>query len=171
MTTEMWLIAVVRIAGPPSDHHFGDDLLVEVLFNDETLVVAGQDSRWARRRKINIADLQREPWILPPPETLNSKVVMDAFQAAGVQPPQVNLVTFSVQLRINMLADGPYISVLPRSMMKLYGFRLPVKVLPVKLPARAWPVALVMLKNRTPNPVARLFIEHLRAGMKSLGSA
>src|SRR5690348_9318604 len=75
-------VAVVRIAGPPSDHHFGDDLLVEVLFNDETLVVAGQDSRWARRRKINIADLQREPWILPPPETLNSKVVMDAFQAA-----------------------------------------------------------------------------------------
>src|SRR5215469_13408486 len=34
-------LAVVRVAGPPSRHPFGDDLSVEVLFSDETLIVAG----------------------------------------------------------------------------------------------------------------------------------
>lgn len=104
---------------------------------------------------------------MPPPYTLNSMVVMDAFQACGLGPPKINLVTFSVQLRINLLADGPYISVLPRSMMRLYGFRLPVKVLPVKLPSREWPVAMVTLKNRLLSPVARLFIESLRRDLKA----
>ena len=161
-------LAIVRLAGPPSGLPLGDDLSVEVLFSDETLVVAGKDSRWASRRKIDIAELASEPWILPPPETLNSMVVMDAFKVAGAGPPKINLVTFSVQLRINLLADGPYISVLPRSMIRLYGFRLPIRVLPIKLPEREWPVAMVTLKNRTLNPVAKLFIEQLRKEIKQM---
>jgi DNA-binding transcriptional LysR family regulator len=160
-------LAILRIAGPPSLLQFDDDLKVEVLFNDETVVVAGRDSRWSRRRKIEIAELADEPWILPPPETLNTKVVVDAFRAVGLNPPRISVVTFSVQLRLNMLADGPYVSVLPRSMMRLYGFRLPVKVLPVKLPDREWSVAMVTLKNRTSNPITNLFIEHLRLGVRS----
>ena len=161
-------LAILRIAAPPSRLPFGDDLSVETLFNDETKVVAGANSRWASRRKIDIAELVGEPWILPPPETLNSMVVMDAFRAAGCAVPKINLITFSVQLRLNLLADGPYISVLPLSMMRLYGFRLPVKVLPVKLPEREWPVVMVTLKNRTVNPVAKLFIDYLREATKSL---
>lgn len=163
-------LAILRIAAPPSKLPFAEDLSVEILFNDETLVVAGAGSPWARRRKLHIANLVNEPWILPPPQTLNSMVVMDAFRAAGFVGPKINLVTFSVQLRLNLLADGPYISVLPRSMMRLYGFRLPVKALPIKLPEREWPVALVTLKGRTLNPVAKLFIEHLREATKSLAA-
>jgi DNA-binding transcriptional LysR family regulator len=161
-------LAIVRIAGPPSDLQVPDDLSVEVLFDDETVVVAGAESQWARRRKIDIAELVNEPWILPPPQTLNSIVVMEAFRAARVNAPKINLITFSIQLRVNLIADGPYITVLPRSMMDLYGFRLPVKVLAVKLPVRPWPVAMVTAKSKTINPVAKLFIEHLRAGFKSV---
>src|SRR5262249_41868020 len=127
-------LAIVRAAGPPSTLQIPDDLDVEGLFNDETVVVAGQDSPWARRRKISIAELARERWILPPAQTLNSMVVMDAFRASGVDTPTITLVTFSIQLRVNLVADGPYITVLPRSMLRLYGFRLPVKILPIKLP-------------------------------------
>lgn len=159
-------LAIVRIAATPSHLEVPDHLSVEVLLDDETLVVAGADSPWARRRKIDIAELVNEPWILPPPQTLNSIVVMEAFKAAGLGGPKINLVTFSIQLRVNLIADGPYITVLPRSMMQLYGFRLPVKVLPVKLPVRQWPVAMVTLKNRTLNPIAKLFIEHLRASFR-----
>jgi len=77
-------------------------------------------------------------------------------------------VTFSVHLRVNLLAAGPYISVLPLSMMRLYGSQLPLKSLPIKLPEREWPVSLVTLKDRTLNPVARIFIEHLRKAAKTL---
>jgi DNA-binding transcriptional LysR family regulator len=155
-------LAIVRVTAPPSRLPIPDDLDVEVLLNDETVVVAGRDSPWARYRKINIAELAAERWILPPPETLNSIVVMEAFREAGAEQPIVSLVTFSIQLRINLVADGSCITVLPRSMLRLYGSRLPVKVLPVKLPDREWPVVMATLKNRTPDPITMLFKEHLR---------
>jgi hypothetical protein len=36
---------MIRVAGPPSAHRYGDDLDVEVLLNDETRIVVGKDSR------------------------------------------------------------------------------------------------------------------------------
>jgi hypothetical protein len=45
-----------------------------------------------------------------------------------------------------------------------------LKVLPIKLPVRDWPIAIMTLKERTLNPVARLFIEHVRAAWNLLPS-
>ena len=163
-------LAIVRITGAPSRHPFGDDLDVEVLFNDETLIAADAQSRWARRRKIDLAELVDEHWILPPASTTNSMVVMEAFRARGLNPPRVSLVTFSVALRTNLLASGRHLTVFPRSMMNLYATRMSLKILPVKLPAPEWPTVLVTLKNRTLNPAVALFIDQLRGEIKSLNS-
>ena len=163
-------LAIVRITGSPSRHPFGDDLDVEVLFNDETLVAADAQSRWAKRRKIDLAELADAHWILPPAPTTNSMVVFEAFRARGLSPPHVSLVTFSVTLRTNLLASGRHITVFPRSMMNLYATRMSLKVLPVKLPAPEWPTVLVTLKNRTLSPAAKLFIDQVRAEVKSLNT-
>jgi hypothetical protein len=40
--------------------------------------------------------------------------------------------------------------------------------LPVELPDTRMPVAIVSLKNRSPSPLARLFIERVRAFAKPL---
>ena len=59
-----------RMRGRPhADDHFFDDLHVEILFEDEMVIVAGMQSRWARRRKIDLAELVDEPWILAGPES------------------------------------------------------------------------------------------------------
>src|SRR5689334_9925877 len=44
---------------------FGDDLTSEFLFNEQMHVVAGASSRWARRRRIDLAELCGEPWLMP----------------------------------------------------------------------------------------------------------
>jgi len=160
-------LAIVRITGSPSLHPFGDDLDVEVLFNDETLVAADAQSPWARRRKIDLAELVDAHWILPPAATTNSMVVFEAFRACGLAPPRVTLVTFSVALRTNLLVSGRHLTVFPRSMMDLYAARMSLKVLPVKLPAPEWPTVLVTLKNRTVNPAVKLFIDAVRMHFKS----
>lgn len=163
--------AIVRIAGPINTHQFHPDLRVEVLFHDRTIVVAGKNSKWARRRKIELSELEGENWILPPPETLNHQVVVQSLAAAGCQPPQINLLTFSFQLRTKLLSDGPYLSVMPLSVMKMCGDWLPVKSLPVTLRPHVWPTVLVTLKNRTPNPLAEIFIKQLKADTRSLDVA
>jgi DNA-binding transcriptional LysR family regulator len=145
-----------------------DDLNVEVLFNDQLVVAAGMQNRWARRRKIDLAELVDEPWILTPPDTWNSMILAEAFEARSLPVPKPRLVTFSVPLRANLLATGPFITAFPSSIMRLNAEELSVKVLPVDVPVRPWPVAIVTLKNRTLSPVAQRFMDHVRVFARSM---
>ena len=160
---------MIRVAGSPSGHRYGDDLDVEVLLNDETRIVVGKDSLWARRRRIDLAELAGEHWILPPGNSLNSTVVVEAFRARDLAVPKISLVTYSMQLRARLVAAGRHISVFPRSVLRLYASEMSLKELPIDLPSMDWPIALVRLKNRMANPVAQLFIKEVRATFKALG--
>src|SRR6476619_7836999 len=61
-------VVVTRLSKPQADDPFGDDLYVEILFADKAVVVAGANSRWARRRKITLADLREASWVGTPRE-------------------------------------------------------------------------------------------------------
>ena len=159
-------LAIVRVFWAPPHP---EDLAVEELFDDETVVVVGKDNFLARRRKVTLADLASAEWILPPPNTTNSVVVMEGFRKLGLPEPKVSFVTFSVTLRTNLLRDGRYVSVLPRSMMTgLAANETALKMLPITLPRRKWPTVLVTLRGRTLNPIAQKFIDHLRIETKAL---
>jgi DNA-binding transcriptional LysR family regulator len=142
-------------------------LSVEVLFQDEVVVAAGLQNRWIKRRKIELAELMGEPWILSAPGSWNHTVVVDAFRANGLGPPKIALNTLSVHLRANLLASGPYITVFPLSVLRTYGSRFLLKVLPIDFPSRPWPVTMVTLKHRTLSPVVERFIDCAREVAKS----
>ena len=147
-----------------------DRLDVEVLFDDELVVVAGTQSKWARRRKIDLAELVNERWILSAPGTWNHTVAAEAFRARGLSLPEISLKTLSIHLRANLLTAGPFITLVPHSVLRLYGDRFSLKVLPVDLPVRPWPVTIVTLKNRTLSPVVERFIECVREVAKSFAA-
>jgi DNA-binding transcriptional LysR family regulator len=152
---------VVALLLAPYDGR-GDDLNVEALFDDRLVVVAGMRSRWARRRKIDLAELVNEPWILAQPDTGPHRIVSEAFRARGLGTPKISLMTLSVHLRTNMVASGHFITTFPSSVARLHADRFSLKVLPVDLPVRPWPVAIVTLKNRTLSPGVERFIAHVR---------
>src|SRR5258705_108307 len=91
-------LVMVRPRVPPPKDHVVDDLNVEYLFDDPLVVTAGMHTKWARRRKIDLAELADEPWILAPPQTWTYECVAEAFQARGLAMPKVNFVTLSVHL-------------------------------------------------------------------------
>ena len=158
-----------RLRGHPQiDDPFFDDLDVEVLFEDELVVVAGTESRWARRRKIQLAELVDEFWILATPDSWNNKIVSEAFRTHGLPMPKVSLRTFSTHLRTNMVSSGHFIATFPKSVARFYAARFSLKVLPVDLPARPWPVVILTLKNRTLSPIVKTFIDHVRSHVKSM---
>jgi DNA-binding transcriptional LysR family regulator len=90
-------------------------------------------------------------------------IMRETFQARGLAMPKISLMTFSVYLRANLLASGPYITAFPSSMLRFNTSHIPLKILPVELPVFPWPVAIVTLKNRTLSAVAQRFVDHLRA--------
>lgn len=155
-------LVVARGRPTLADASVMDQLSVEVLFHDEVVVVAGLQNRWIRRRKVELADLANEPWISSSPGTWNQTVIADAFRALGLDSPKVALSTLSIHLRANLLATGPYISVFPLSVLRTCGDRFLLKILPVKLPPRPWPVTIVTLKHRTLSPVVKRFIDCAR---------
>jgi DNA-binding transcriptional LysR family regulator len=149
-----------------------DDLNVEVLFDDRLVVTAGRHTRWARRRKLDLADLADQPWLLPPKErSWTYGFVADAFRARGLDMPKVGLMTFSLPLVMHMLTTGSFITVLPRTVTSLHAGCELLKVLPVELPPCPWPVEIVTLKNRTLSPVADRFIDCAREFARSFGGA
>jgi DNA-binding transcriptional LysR family regulator len=143
---------------PFSRDDVGNDVNVEFLFDDHLVVVAGLQSRWARRRKIDLADLLAEPWILGSPNTANYAHIAEAFRARGLAAPKVALETVSVPLRAHFLLTGQFIGAMPKSVAS----RSPVKILPVELPVRPWPFAIFTLKDRTLSPAVDRFIGQLR---------
>jgi len=145
-----------------------NDLNVEVLFNDQLVVVAGMHSRWGRRRKIDLAELSDEPWLLAPPGNWNYSGTEEAFRGAGLTMPRVALVTVSVPLRAYLLTNGPYVATAPISTVHLSADRSALKVLPIKLPALPRPVVIITLKNRTLSPIVERFIECARMVTKSI---
>ncbi len=162
-------LVLARLVRPLVDE--GDDLSVEVLFDNALVIAAGVQSRWARRRKIDLADLLEEQWILTPPKTWNYERMVEAFRARGLDMPRARLQTFSVHLRANLLATGEFVTAIPASVLHLYGSRFALKALPIDLPVRPWPVAIVTLKNRTLSPIVDLFTKHLRDYTRSMTNA
>ena len=121
-------------------------------------------------RKIDLADLINERWILTVPGVWNHMLVSEAFRARGLDMPNISMRTISVHLRTNLIATGDFITTLPRSVLHLYANRFSLKVLPIDFPARPWPVSIITVKNRTLSPVAERFIECAYEASKSIAA-
>jgi DNA-binding transcriptional LysR family regulator len=147
--------------------HFASDLNVEVLFDDPALIAAGANSRWARKRRIELADLVDAAWVATPRETLTTRLLEQAFRDRGLPAPKLRVTTFSVQLRARLLVEGEFLACLPRSLLQVKVDGVGLRALPIDLPRHTFPVAIVTVKNRTLTPVVELFLERLRAFVRS----
>ena len=157
-------LLVVWRFGPFADEQLG----FEILYNDLYAVVAGAKNPWAQRRRIELAELVNESWVLPPPESLLGSVAIDAFRASGFDYPRATVFSAPADVRISLLATGRFLSMSSTSVLRFPTRRLEIKILPVELSIDRVPIGIVTLKNRTVSPTAKLFIEHAREVAKPL---
>ena len=155
-----------RLSTPLPD----DDLMVEKLLDEAIVVVANATSKWAGKYKIALKDLQDEPWILAPGKNIARGLVEEAFQAEGLTPPRPHVTTYSMQLRMQLLATGHYLTVFTDTTVRYSAERWCLKVLPIEL-GRRLPVVAVTLKHRTHTPSVHAFLEQARAVTRSMRPA
>src|SRR6267378_552596 len=159
-------LMVGRILKPVAD----DEIDTEILFQDEYFVVASSRSPWARRRKIALADLVDEPWVLVPPNNVFAPFMAQAFSAQGLELPRAGVTSFSAAIRMHLLATGRFLTIMAGSMLRPNAERWDLKALPIALDALSFPVAIFKLRHRTVSPVVEKFVEHLRAAAKSVAA-
>jgi len=161
-------IDLLFVHSPPIEEQ---DLQSEVLFDDRFVVIAGGKSRWTRLRRLTLADLGDEQWILPPSDSLARALVAAVFRECGLQMPHAPLNTLSIHLFLQLVASGRFVAMLPRSLMQFGDRNRPLKILPIKVRAKPRPVAIMRLKNRTLSPVARVFVDCARTVARAMPGA
>jgi DNA-binding transcriptional LysR family regulator len=145
-----------------------EHLRTELLYDEPLVVVAGARSVWAKRRKIELAELADAAWTLPPPDSLYGSVVAEAFRANGLDTPSATVFTSVTPARNALLATGRFVSIVQGSVMRFNLDNPAFKVLPIDLPTTRRPIAAIVLKARTLSPVARLFIDCAHEVAKAL---
>jgi len=147
-----------------------DDLDCELLFDDPHRVVAGTNSPWARRRKIELADLVHERWAFASNHVIR-ELIAEAFAARGLAMPQERVSANSILLRNDLLATGRFLTVLPESVLQYHAKQWSLKALAVDLDVKPRSVAMVWLKGRAISPVAQVFAKHVRVAARNFGLA
>jgi DNA-binding transcriptional LysR family regulator len=157
-------VLIARKSGAFTD----DQLDYEILYDDSYVVLAGAQNPWARQRRIELAKLVNEPWVLPTPDSAVGVAAREAFRACGLDYPRATVFADSAEPRMSFLMTGRFLTISPASTLKFPPRRRELKVLPVELPMARTSVGIITLKNRTLSPVAKLFIEHAREIAKPL---
>ena len=140
----------------------------EVFYHDAFVVIAGRQNPWVRRRKVALADLTNEPWVLLPNETFTRTELLAAFGAAGLEPPRATVVAPSLSMRNSLLSAGHFLSTAAATALKFPTVYPGIKALPVELPTTRRAVGLITLKNRALSPVAQLFVRRTREVVQSI---
>jgi DNA-binding transcriptional LysR family regulator len=159
-------LAVSRVFRSNADHD--KEFVSQTLFDEYLFAVAGSQSQWARRRKIELAELLEALWVLPESDTPPGSLIAEGFRSLGIPPLKARVVSNSLAVRIRLVVAKGFLTILPGSMLHFGADRLPVRALPITLPMKSQPIEIVTLRNRTLSPVARTFIECLRTAAKPL---
>ncbi len=134
---------------------------VEELLQDPHVVVAGAHHPIVRRRKLDLAQLVNEAWMLPLSDQPYGSVVREAFRAQGLEVPQA-VVASTLPPRTTLLATGRFLSMVPAIVMQFPPKNKLLRALPIELPTTRRALALLTLKNRTLNPLTQLFVDAVR---------
>jgi DNA-binding transcriptional LysR family regulator len=138
------------------------DLIAEPLFDEPNVVVAGAESRWAKRRNLTLAGLVGEPWVLAQPGSLARSLHDETFRKSGLEPPSATVLTVSLHLYMRLIETGHWLGFVPASVMRFGGKQMHLKVLPVKVSSPPAPVGFITVKDRTLTPLAARFIDCAR---------
>jgi DNA-binding transcriptional LysR family regulator len=138
------------------------ELGFEFLFDNPYVIAAGAHHPMARKRKLKLAELLNERWVLPPPDSDVGSVIAAAFRASALQFPRVAVFSFAYEMRMKLLERGRYVTVLPSSVLRFPVNHPSVRALRVDFPIRSGPIGIITLKKRALNPAVRLFAEHAR---------
>jgi DNA-binding transcriptional LysR family regulator len=138
------------------------DMEVEVLFDDQVCVVAGEGNKWLGPDRVALSDLLDEHWLLAPVDNEPGSPVFEIFHSIGATVPRARVLSYSLNVRQSLLASGRFLAIVPTSVLRFGVGQLLLKVLPCELPPSVQPVAITTPKDRMLSPAARLLIECAR---------
>jgi DNA-binding transcriptional LysR family regulator len=143
----------------PGEH---PDINFEVVDNESLSVVAGMHHPLSQVRRLDLADLADQAWILQPPNSPMRQLLELAFQEAAIPTPANRVETASILATTTLLQGTDMISVVPTSVAKHYATSGMICILPVRIKLQLEPYGIVTRRERIPAPAVSAFQDCLR---------
>jgi len=145
-----------------------EGLVGEPLYDDEFVVCASAKHRLAGCKDVTMTDLAKERWAFGDPASISQRWLLDKFREAGFPPPNTAFQSRSLALKQRIVACSGLLTFTSRSVFQQFAPDSAVKILPVNELRWPWPVSVVYRSQISLPPVARRFIEIIKATAKAL---
>src|SRR5262245_18252784 len=108
---------------------------------------------------MKVADLMEERSRLSPADSVLGRIVVDIFRRKGLELPPTVVTSLSIYMRLNLLATGGFLTLLPTTMLQHRLNRAWLRALDVELGDSAGSIALITVKKRRSAGAVKLFQE------------
>lgn len=140
-----------------------DDLEHEHLLDDHVVVFAAKNHRLAGRKKVSLAEVADEKWVIT---ALNTQPgwawLHSVFDAARLQPSQIAVRTNSLDLRNRLVASGGFLGFMSRMSLQRHANSLGLVEIPVDGMKWRRRIGITHRRNAYLTPAARRMIELLK---------
>jgi DNA-binding transcriptional LysR family regulator len=153
-------LIVSGIPAPPFD-----DLVQEHLFDDEIVAIASAAHRLARHRRVTLADVSRERWVLTVIDSTRwTAAPAKVYEIPGLAEHAIALRTSYLPLRDEMVARCNLLGMSSRRYLKQVSRGLNLVELPVPELMQTRRVGISCRKDVYLSPLARRFVDLVQAG-------
>ncbi|MDH7798310.1 MULTISPECIES: LysR family transcriptional regulator [unclassified Beijerinckia] len=140
-----------------------EELVVDVLYNEQVVVVAAPGHPLTRRKKIDWSDLVNERWVMMPPETSTRRAVERNLVMHSRSISPVITEAFELHYIVELVRSAGMLTALPTALASwLEREANLVRRLPVVDEFSPWAVCVARLRSRAAGPAERLFINSLK---------
>jgi DNA-binding transcriptional LysR family regulator len=132
------------------------DLTYVPVREDECVVCCARSHRLAGRKRVRLAELSNERWALGEPGLPTMQTLHQVLRDNGFEPPRAALVTRSLPLRLQAVADSDLLMYGAKVMIERFGG---LEILPVD--ELRWVRSIGVIHRKEPylSPAIRRFIE------------
>lgn len=143
-----------------------EDLVEEHLVDQEVVAYASSRHRLARKKKVGLADLARERWVVAALDAPSPPRLRQAFLDAGLPPPEIAMESNSLLFRHRIVASSNLVGFAPKRSVAESLPRSRCVVLRVRDLNYSRQVGVMYRREAYLSPAARRFIEILKATAK-----
>ncbi len=116
------------VVGRLSERGPGEGLAQKPLYSEPISIMVRRDHPLAAQTKVNLADLQTQQWIMPPPETLLRHQIELCFRKAHLDVPERAVESISILANFSILKTTDMVAALPHGVIETESelVRLPI---------------------------------------------
>lgn len=131
------------------------------LYDEDLRVVVARDHPLAQRRRVDIADLADQDWIVPTPDSVAAGSVREFFAQHQMAMPRRRVESVSILTNAGMLARRPMVALIPGSAANRLAQVGLVSVLPLRGSAPFGTIGYTLRSGAVENEACQRFIAAL----------